>query len=203
MSAEVVLALLSALALVLFVALPLLPAILIYRIFPKTHVAASGSLGALTWNASGAFAAYFIVLTFIVLSPLNSLLGSISSFYSPSWTVEAEIHGYDSNSQPVVFDDVKVLLKPELHRVSSSRAVLRLPGLDRSEWPVVVFTTQGGAKDLNLASLADDEIVIDHAKKHVTVLKPVVLRQHPLTARPYPPPGPATRYLPEGATNGQ
>ena len=42
----------------IWVALPLVPAILIYRYFPDTQVVASGPLAGLTVKASGAFAAY-------------------------------------------------------------------------------------------------------------------------------------------------
>jgi hypothetical protein len=53
--------------LLVWVLLPLLPAILIYWLFPDTKVTASGPLAELTVAASGAFAAFLIVL--VVIAP--------------------------------------------------------------------------------------------------------------------------------------
>ena len=44
-----------------WVLLPLVPAVLIYLIFPRTQVGLAGPFSGLTIRASGAFAAYFIV----------------------------------------------------------------------------------------------------------------------------------------------
>src|SRR5262249_1973110 len=62
----------------IWVALPLVPAILIYRYFPNTQVAASGPLAGLTVKASGAFAAYLVVflLIFGLVSPIKDVIGS-------------------------------------------------------------------------------------------------------------------------------
>ena len=47
---------------VLYVLLPLIPAILIFRLFPETKVAVAGPLQNLTLNATGAFAAYVVTV---------------------------------------------------------------------------------------------------------------------------------------------
>lgn len=199
---EIVLAALSGLILVLVVALPLLPAILIYKIFPDSHIKASGTIGALTWNASGAFAAYMIVLGAILFSPLDRLTSAVGGFYTPAWTVEMEIHGYDQNAQPVQFNNIEMILNPEIHRISGNKAVLRIPGLKRSDWPVAHFQIVGGggSMDVNLASLREDEIDVDHFSKHVKILTPVVLRQVTTSSDPYPPPG--AGYLNQPGNDG-
>jgi hypothetical protein len=53
---------------VLWVLLPLIPAVLIYRLFPDTKVGVSGPLANLTVRASGAFAGYLVV--FLIVMPL-------------------------------------------------------------------------------------------------------------------------------------
>jgi hypothetical protein len=186
---EITLAGLSALILILVICLPLLPAILIYKIFPDTHIQANGSIGALTWNASGAFAAYMIVLSIIMFSPLKQLISTVGGFYSPSWTVEMEIHGYDQQSRPKDFKTIEVVLDPEIHRVSSGVAVLKIPGFRRADWPIAHFNVSGGSKEINLASLKSDEIEIDHYKKHITLLTPVVIKEALSTGKEYPAPG--------------
>jgi hypothetical protein len=46
----------------LYVLLPLVPAVLIFRMFPETKVTVSGPLQNLTLNATGAFAAYVVTV---------------------------------------------------------------------------------------------------------------------------------------------
>jgi hypothetical protein len=189
LAVELALAGISASALILVVALPLLPAILIYKIFPKTHIRAAGNIGALTWNASGAFAAYIIVLAAVAYSPLETLTSSIGGFYSPTWRVEMEIHGYDSGANPTRFKNIEVLLNPEMHRVSEDRVILQIPGYKRAEWPVVQLNVPGGTRTINLASLKDEEIRVDSFKKHITILKPVSIKQVSTSSDQYPLPG--------------
>lgn len=193
LAVEMALAGISALILILVVTLPLLPAILIYKIFPNTHIKASGTIGALTWNASGAFAAYMIVLAVIMLSPLKQLTSSVGGFYSPTWTIEMEIHGYDSDSNPTKFSDIEVLLNPDMHRISEDKVILKIPGLKRSEWPVVQLNVPGGTKKINLASLKKEEIEIDNYQKYITLLTPVEIKQVSTSKVAYPQPG--TNYI--------
>ncbi len=186
---EITLAGISALILILVIALPLLPAILIYKTFPNTNIKASGTIGALTWNASGAFAAYMIVLSVIMLSPLKQLTSIIGGFYSPTWTIEMEVRGYDNNSNPVRFRNIEVLLNPDIHRISEDTIILKIPGLKRSEWPIVQFNVPGGTKKINLASLKKDEIEINNYQKHITLLNPIEIKQVSTSKTAYPQPG--------------
>jgi hypothetical protein len=57
----------TACILMLWVLLPLIPAVLIYRLFPDTPIGISGILQGLKINAGGAFAGYLIVL--LVIKP--------------------------------------------------------------------------------------------------------------------------------------
>ena len=56
--------------------LPILPAVIIYRIFPDTKVAAQGPLRGLNIKTSGAFAAYVItvLIGLVVLGAAASVL---------------------------------------------------------------------------------------------------------------------------------
>jgi len=189
LAVEVALAGISALILILVVCLPLIPAILIYKIFPNTHIYASGTIGALTWNASGAFAAYMIVLAVIMLSPLKQLTSAIGGFYSPTWTVEMEIHGYDSQAKPTKFTNIEVLLNPDMHRISEDKVILKIPGFKRADWPIVQLNVPGGTKKVNLASLKSDEIEVDNYQKYITLLSPVEIKQVSTTNVSYPSPG--------------
>ena len=74
--------------LVLWVLLPLVPAIIIYKRFPTTPVAVKGLLAGFTVNMGGAFAAYFIVL--LAVKPvLEQAYDFAGSMLHPAWTIKA------------------------------------------------------------------------------------------------------------------
>ncbi|GJM08873.1 MAG: hypothetical protein DHS20C11_11490 [Lysobacteraceae bacterium] len=179
----------TVLQLVIVVLLPMIPAILIYKIFPNTQIAAQGAIKALKWNSSGAFAGYMIILCAIIASPLNRIFDSIGTLYHPTWTVEMEIHGYDSDDRQTTFGDLGVTLEPGLHRVSPNQIQLRIPGLSRSDWPVAHIHAQGAAAQVHLATLEEDELEIDEINKTITVLSPVIVKQVGTVGAHYPAPG--------------
>src|ERR1700690_2317258 len=81
---------LSIMVFALWVLLPLAPSVLIYLIFPNTQVAASGPLAGLTIKASGAFAAYLIVLLVSAL-PVRSIQGLIEGSSNGYWRVNVPV----------------------------------------------------------------------------------------------------------------
>lgn len=60
---------------VLWVALPLLPAILVFRIFPNTALRTDGPLKGLRVDTAGAFVAYFVVFLVLGYPLLHSMVG--------------------------------------------------------------------------------------------------------------------------------
>jgi hypothetical protein len=76
--------------LVLWVLLPLVPAIIIYKRFPTTPVAVKGLLAGFTVNMGGAFAAYFIVL--LAVKPvLEQAYDFAGSMLHPAWTIKGSL----------------------------------------------------------------------------------------------------------------
>jgi hypothetical protein len=69
---------------------PLVPAVLIYRLFPSTTVAVTGPLAGLTVKAGGAFAAYLVVFagTSYWVKPEMDIVGS---FQHSFWTIKGRI----------------------------------------------------------------------------------------------------------------
>jgi hypothetical protein len=63
---------------VLFVLLPLIPALVIFKLFPDSKVAVSGPLAQLTVRATGAFAAY-VVVVFLGYVPVQHLVTQINA----------------------------------------------------------------------------------------------------------------------------
>lgn len=79
---------------VLYVVLPLVPAILIFRLFPETKVTVSGPLQNLTVNATGAFAAYVVTvaLGFFLVKNVEAQIA-----FTRHYAVEGVIVDLDQN----------------------------------------------------------------------------------------------------------
>lgn len=125
---------------VVWVALPLLPAVLIYRLFPKTLVTAKGPLAGLTINTGGAFAAYLIV--FLVTIPMvNTIKAYIGGALRPFWVIHGEVKLVDGG-QPVSRQDLANLMelhtRPEVLSHSGEEFYLRIPEEDYG-FPKIIF----------------------------------------------------------------
>lgn len=86
--------------LLLLVVLPLIPAVLIYRLFPNTSVVANGPLSGLTLKSSGAFSVYIVV--FLAISPFAyQTYGSIPTLLAQSWTIRGTISVKDAKGHDI------------------------------------------------------------------------------------------------------
>ena len=85
-----------------WVLLPLVPAVIIYLIFPKTEVGLSGPFTGLSVRASGAFAAYFVILlaTFPLLNRQNR---NIESLLDPTWKILGSVRVEDSDGVEISY----------------------------------------------------------------------------------------------------
>lgn len=82
--------------------LPLIPSILIYKIFPDTKVGIGGPLFAnMKINASGAFAAYLIIALLILYYFVNPALGHIMNSHYQTWTVTSRMKFLDKNGNEI------------------------------------------------------------------------------------------------------
>ena len=138
----------------IWVALPLVPAILIYRYFPDTQVAASGPLAGLTVKASGAFAAYLVVflLIFALVSPIKDVIGS---GMRPFWEIRGKVKLVDENGKPISGEDLlktihfEVVPDPLGHE--RGKLTLKVPQ-DRGDLPdiYVVIPNWGKSEAIDL-----------------------------------------------------
>lgn len=109
MDTQLISGLLMILLWALFVLLPMLPAIIIYKFCPDTKVSIRGPLHGLDLKASGAFAAYVV----------TALLGSIlmlkaQDFIEPlmdqDWSITAEVVLLDHQGNPITGSQLETLL---------------------------------------------------------------------------------------------
>src|SRR6516164_10238338 len=99
--------------LIIWVGLPLVPAIMIYRYFPETQVFASGPLAGLKVKTSGAFAAYLIVFLCILLL-VNTTKDVIGSGMRPYWEIRGKVKLVDENGKPISGEDLLNTIKFEI-----------------------------------------------------------------------------------------
>jgi hypothetical protein len=83
----------------LFVLLPLIPAVLIFKLFPRVSVSVSGPFSNWTINATGAFAAYLVTATlgFLLVRNIEAQIAS-TRLYPVEGVVVGMRHGEGLNS---------------------------------------------------------------------------------------------------------
>lgn len=175
--------------LIIWVLIPLVPAILIYRLFPDTKVSLTGPLSNLTLRATGAFAAYAVVLliAFFLVQPMHNKICGMSD---EVWRVNAHVRIIDESGQPVsgqdLFESMTVEVSPDLFHVTQDSVKLTLPK-DSRGWPDLVFHIPDfGGATVNLET-EKSNLEIDRGERIVTLRTPVTIREFPaagISSRP-------------------
>ena len=132
---------------IVFVLLPMFPAIKIYQLFPTDKIGVKGPLGHLTINASGAFAAYVIISImgyFIIQKALDLITAGMSK--ESSWLVSAEIELQDAQGKPLEISEtlrntLNVTIQPDFRTISQKYVNLKLPELDNKT--IITYAMQG------------------------------------------------------------
>jgi hypothetical protein len=122
---------------------PLVPAVLIYRLFPETQVTATGPLSGLTVRATGAFAAYAV--TFLMTYPLAvKIYSAFGSQLKPVWSLKAEVIASDEAGNPITYanfyDGMTISFTPDFQVIADRSVELQVP-LDSEgrSWPKITF----------------------------------------------------------------
>jgi hypothetical protein len=116
-----------------WIAIPMLPAILIHRICPDTIIIASGKVPGtgLTLNAAGAAAVYFVVLLLFMYALLGAATKDIANLDKPYWEITGKAHFVDGNKEIVPADQVlkNMDLRADPSNLShnGSRLILKIP----------------------------------------------------------------------------
>ncbi len=183
--------------LLLWVLLPLIPAILIYRLAPGNSVAVSGPLAGLTVKASGAFAAYLIVFV-VIWNWTSNAYELVGSAMHPAWTIRGKLHVVSKEGTPIepppgeFFQKICLHTDPNVNTFQYPTFTITVPET-ASGIPKVYLETPYG-----LTPLLDDvdepgAIKLDSFRKSLNVLKAIDIRQpatndsaaaQPVTLRP-------------------
>jgi len=168
---------------ILWVLLPLAPAVLIYWLFPNTPVAVSGPLSGLTVRAGGAFGAYLVVLL-LTYGQLRTIDQSISMLESQFWNVRGTVQLVDSKARPIDSPDLlqkyMVVTKPDTHMFDKYEIRLRIvQEMDGSLPITVIKIPEFGEHRIMWASGKKDEF-----KRTITFTAPLKIQQESSTSIP-------------------
>jgi len=168
---------------ILWVLLPLAPAVLIYWLFPNTPVTVSGPLSGLTVRAGGAFGAYLVVLL-LTYGQLRTINQSISMLESQFWNVKGTVQLIDSKARPIDSPDLlqkyMVVTKPDTHMFDKYEIRLRIvQEMDGSLPITVIKIPEFGEHRIMWASGKKDEF-----KRTITFTAPLKIQQESSTSIP-------------------
>jgi hypothetical protein len=165
----------------LAVLLPIVPATVIFKLFPDTKVSASGPLQGLSIKTTGAFGAYVItaILGFVLI---QNVVRQIDLMTSSTWTVVVPIKLVDSNNRPMAQRATVsfVNFDPNLYHVGSDSVYVTFPHSQSGEWPTLYFGLPGFDNGiLDVQQIIDGKnskfAEIDSDARKILVKQPVAL----------------------------
>lgn len=165
----------------LWVLLPLIPAIVIYRIFPDTKVAISGPLQALTVRASGAFAAYLVV--FLATYPLiDELNENLKRMYDSQWVVSGYVVVRDENGRAIRLGQggpaLTVALRPDIITLAGNRFEIIVPEINNRVPSLLVGYPGYGEHTITLTGRDESHPVrIDRRRHEIEIVSPVEIQR--------------------------
>jgi len=168
---------------ILWVLLPLAPAVLIYWLFPNTPVAVSGPLSGLTVRTGGAFGAYLVVLL-LTYGQLRTINQSIAMLDSQFWNVKGTVQLVDSKARtidsPDLLQKLVVVTKPEAHLIDKYEIKLRIVQEADGSLPITVIKIpEFGEHRIMWASGHKDEF-----KRTIDFTAPLKIQQESSTSVP-------------------
>lgn len=181
----------------LYVLLPMIPAILIYRLFPDTKVSLKGPLSKLTMKSTGAFAAYVItvILGFFLVKNTINIITSMARPKKPTWTVKATVELRDKENHKI--DNLKLLkylivsIHPEITTITDDFVQLKLPR-EEGLWTHNYITfeiPQFGRQTIDISKLDKNNSFSDEPHKIFQIQNPILIRADEEETTPYTPTG--------------
>jgi len=172
---------LSLLLYIFYVLLPLVPALIIFKVFPDTKVALQGPFQNFTLNATGAFAAYVVTVGLGVFL-VNNTTNLISSMTIPTWKVRAQIELRDADNKLIVPTSetlrlLAVQIKPDRDDITAPFVTLKIPLPQQDDWPKILVAVPGFSSlpvDLGQV-IANKEADRDNFQRIIKLKKPIVL----------------------------
>jgi hypothetical protein len=167
--------------LAMWVMLPLLPAVLIYRLFPKTEITVSGPFAGLTVNASGAFAGYLVVFAAVYLALVPQTMDMIASWQRQFWTIKGDIKlvradGSDHPYPRPLLDKLKVV-QPLTHTFHD-QATLKLEEVSGA-LPAVRIEIPGFGEEVIPEKSMQPGETTNRFRRMIVLKQPIIIRETP------------------------
>jgi hypothetical protein len=168
--------------LAVWVLLPLVPAILMFRLVPGNAITLTGPLANLTLNASGAIAAYFAVLVAIAFFVVD-IKQKASPVPRQYWTVIGKIELEDANGKPERFqrhaDKIKVITNPEVYSIDEDELRIKVVEGESGLPSIRVVVDQFGLRVIKIAKGAP-EFEFSHDENIIRLKNPLRVQQDPI-----------------------
>jgi len=165
----------------LSVLLPIIPAAVIFKLFPDTKVSVSGPLQNLSLKTTGAFGAY-VVTAILGFAVIQNVVRQIDLMTSAAWTVNVPIRLVDSNNKPLPqrASISFVNFDPNLYRIGNELVYVTFPHSQAGDWPTLHFGLPGfdnGVLDVQQIIDGKDAKVaeIDTGARRIVVKQPITL----------------------------
>ena len=167
-----------------WILLPLVPAVLIYLIFPSTQTALGGPFSGLTLKSSGAFSAYFIVL--LASYPVwNRQSADLRTLMRPTWIVEGQVRVLDEKGREVVpgrggTSPLEITLEPNLVTARGRTFRIVVPEID-NKVPAILINYEGFG-DYSIdpdRPEQGEQVEIDRNEHRIRIKSPLVIQRQP------------------------
>lgn len=190
MDTNIAAVLLSCLIYSLYVLLPMIPAVVIYRFFPDTKVALSGPFANFTMKSTGAFAAYVVVVSlgFFLIKNTHTI---IAGMVHPMWTIKATLELRDTDGKKLdnqdALEHLQIYLKPDLKIQEGNFIKLQVPstGVSKPEYIINFKLPQFGERTIDTSQLKSDEIDEDSFGRVLRIVKPISIQRTSSSTLPY------------------
>jgi hypothetical protein len=168
-----------------WIAIPLLPAWLTFRITPSQQLGLRGPLQGLTLRASGAFSAYLVVFltsSMFVWTIATGVIGRMVN--DTTWTVTGKARFFDSEGAPLAtapnMSQAVVRMSPEPHSITPEIVSLHLPFKDYEKPAIYVEIPGWGGGRIAFTNASD--FIEDSFAKRIQLKNYVIFRQQPHVA---------------------
>ena len=165
----------------LYVFLPIVPSMVLYKMFPNEKITASGIFSNFKFNATGAFGGY-IITVFLGWGLVSNIQKQIEKIPNPTWIIKTKLELYDSEKKLITnhnkINKLKVEISPELVQVKGNIAIIKLPG-NKSNWGKTLIDFKIPEHGSNAISLSDEvsTATVDEYNLSVTLSKPIKIYQ--------------------------
>lgn len=165
---------------VLVICAPLIPAVLIYKLFPRQQAGVSGSLWGLTISATGAFAAYVItfILAYQMVQRGSQIIGGM---VHPIWKVSAKVKLVDENgaevANPEWLKGLVVELHPDFYTTANELISVSVPETDGTLPNVVLRIPNFGS---NVIDTSNVRLSRNEYTKQINVTDPIIIKKFPV-----------------------